>query len=147
MKRVITSTVATIAGLVMLLGFKTHTAAPVAATATSTNEQPTASSSSSSQSASSSSSSGSRTVTGNAADTRWGPVQVQLTLDGSKITDVNVVEYPQNNGRDVEINQYAVPELVSETLKAQSAKVATISGATYTSEGFIKSLESALDKA
>src|SRR5262245_54042438 len=61
------------------------------------------------------------TVTGTAADTRWGPVQVKVTLASGKITAVDVVEEPDSNGRDQEINADAVPQLVSETLTAQSA--------------------------
>ncbi|GGM00542.1 hypothetical protein GCM10011594_20810 [Nakamurella endophytica] len=95
----------------------------------------------------STSGSASRTVTGDAVDTRWGPVQVQLTVAGGKITDVQVVEYPANNGRDQEINAQALPVLVQETLSAQSARIDMVSGATVTSDGYIGSLQSALDRA
>jgi uncharacterized protein with FMN-binding domain len=87
------------------------------------------------------------TVTGPAAETRWGPVQVQLALDGGTITDVEVVQYPDGNGRDREINARAVPVLVAETLDAQSADVDMVSGATVTSEGYLESLQAALDQA
>ncbi|HVD29082.1 MAG TPA: FMN-binding protein, partial [Mycobacteriales bacterium] len=79
--------------------------------------------------------------------TRWGPVQVQLTLDGDTITDVQVVQYPEENGRDREINTRALPVLVAETLDAQSADVDMVSGATVTSEGYLESLQAALDEA
>ena len=88
-----------------------------------------------------------KTVTGNSADTRWGPVQVQVTVQARKITAVKVVDYPENNGRDREINAYALPILVKETLSAQSAQIDMISGATVTSDGYIRSLQSALDSA
>jgi uncharacterized protein with FMN-binding domain len=88
-----------------------------------------------------------RTVTGDPADTRWGPVQVEITVAGGKVTAVQVVDYPQNNGRDREINAYALPVLVQETLGAQSAQVDMVSGATVTSEGYLQSLQSALDQA
>jgi uncharacterized protein with FMN-binding domain len=65
---------------------------------------------------------------------------------GGKVTDVQVVEYPNNNPRDAEINSYALPVLKQETLQAQSAQIDTVSGATYTSEGYIGSLQSALDQ-
>jgi uncharacterized protein with FMN-binding domain len=86
-------------------------------------------------------------VTGDAADTRWGPVQVQLTVAGGTITAVSVVEYPDNNGKDKQINARALPILVRETLKAQSADIDMVSGATVTSDGYVESLQSALDQA
>ena len=91
--------------------------------------------------------SGGSTVTGDAADTRWGPVQVQLTVSGGTITAVDVVEYPDGNGRDQQINARALPTLVQETLDAQSADIDMVSGATVTSDGYLESLQSALDKA
>jgi uncharacterized protein with FMN-binding domain len=63
------------------------------------------------------------------------------------ITDVSVVEYPNGNGRDQEINARALPVLIQETLKAQSADIDMVSGATVTSDGYLESLQSALDKA
>jgi hypothetical protein len=87
------------------------------------------------------------TVTGDSADTRWGPVQVRLTVASRRITKVGLVDYPQNNRRDEEINARALPILVQETLKAQSAQIDMVSGATVTSEGYVESLQSALDKA
>ena len=74
-------------------------------------------------------------------------MQVQLTVSGGKVTAVDVVEYPNSNGRDQEINAQALPILVKETLSAQSAKIDMVSGATYTSEGYLTSLQSALDQA
>jgi major membrane immunogen (membrane-anchored lipoprotein) len=86
------------------------------------------------------------TVTGSSTDTRWGPVQVQITVAGGEITDVTVVEYPTGNGKDRQINARALPVLVQETLDAQSADIDMVSGATVTSEGYIGSLQSALDE-
>ena len=74
-------------------------------------------------------------------------MQVQVTLTGSKITDVAILQVPQREQRDVEINSYAVPILQQEALQAQSAKIDMVSGATYTSVGYVQSLQSALDKA
>ncbi|MGW4527313.1 FMN-binding protein [Amycolatopsis sp. NPDC004378] len=91
--------------------------------------------------------SGGGTFTGDAADTRYGPVQVRITVAGGRITDAQAVQYPQESGRDVRINSDAVPELNQETLQAQSAQIDTVSGATYTSEGYQQSLQSALDQA
>ena len=79
--------------------------------------------------------------------TRWGPVQVQITVDGGQITDVAAVQYPDGNGRDQEINSYALPVLAQEALAAQGANIDHVSGATVTSDGYVQSLQSALDQA
>ncbi|MCD0484452.1 FMN-binding protein [Streptacidiphilus sp. ASG 303] len=88
-----------------------------------------------------------RTVTGDAADTRYGPVQVKVSVQGKKITDISVVQYPNEDHRDQEINGYALPILNQEALSAQSARIDAVSGATYTSDGYTRSLQSALDRA
>lgn len=87
------------------------------------------------------------TFTGDAVDTRYGPVQVQITLSGGKITTVQVLQVPQESSRDVRINSAAVPILNQETVQAQSSQIDTVSGATYTSEGYAQSLQSAIDAA
>jgi hypothetical protein len=89
----------------------------------------------------------STTVTGDVASTQWGPVQVQLTVRGGKITNVAVVQYPSGNSRDTEINDYALPILTEETTSTQSASIDMVSGATVTSVGYIQSLQSAIDQA
>lgn len=88
-----------------------------------------------------------RTIDGDTVQTRYGAIQVQVTLSGSTITKVTELQSPDQDGRSVEINQQAGPMLEQEVLASQSAKIDTISGATYTSEGYIQSLQSALDKA
>ena len=87
------------------------------------------------------------TYDGGVADTPYGPVQVRITLSGGRITNAQTVQTPNESRRDVEINDMAVPQLVQETLQAQSARIDTVSGATYTSEGYIQSLQSAIDAA
>jgi uncharacterized protein with FMN-binding domain len=74
-------------------------------------------------------------------------VQVQITVTNGKITAAEAVVYPTENGRDVEINSYAVPALNDEAVQAQSASIDMVSGATVTSEGYLSSLQSAIDKA
>jgi uncharacterized protein with FMN-binding domain len=74
-------------------------------------------------------------------------VQVTITVAGGKITSVAVPQYPNGNGRDTEINAYALPILKQETLSAQSANIDTVSGATVTSDGYLQSLQAALDAA
>ncbi len=86
------------------------------------------------------------TVTGDVVQTQWGPVQVQAVVQGGTITGVKVLQYPSGNSRDVEIANYALPILIQETTQAQSAQVDMVSGATYTSEGYVQSLQSALDQ-
>jgi uncharacterized protein with FMN-binding domain len=87
-----------------------------------------------------------KTVTGNAVDTRYGPVQVKVTFEGTKITAIDAIQYPTESGRDQEINSQAIPMLQQEAMASQSARIDTISGATYTSEGYIQSLQSAIDQ-
>ena len=86
-----------------------------------------------------------KTVTGSAVDTRYGTVQVKVTFSGSTITAVDTIQAPNGNGRDIEIDQQALPMLEQEVLASQSANIDTVSGATYTSEGYIQSVQSAID--
>ncbi|MYU18028.1 FMN-binding protein, partial [Streptomyces sp. SID8361] len=86
-----------------------------------------------------------RTVTGDVAQTQYGPVQVSLTVSGGKITAAQAVKTPNSGPQSEQIAKDAVPKLNQQAVTA--AKVDTVSGATYTSEGYAKSLQSALDKA
>lgn len=103
--------------------------------------------SSGSSSSGSSSSSATKTYDGDTAQTRWGPVQVRITVQGGKITNAEAIVYPNGNGRDAEINSYALPVLNQETVQAQSANIDMVSGATVTSDGYLQSLQSAIDQA
>ncbi|MFN8077696.1 MAG: FMN-binding protein [Kineosporiaceae bacterium] len=87
------------------------------------------------------------TFTGDAVDTRWGPVQVRITVEGGRITSAEAVTYPNENHRDAEINGYALPLLNQEVVDAQGAQIDAVSGATVTSTGYVQSLQSALDQA
>jgi uncharacterized protein with FMN-binding domain len=89
----------------------------------------------------------SATFTGAVAETRWGPVQVRVTVQGGKITASEAVQYPKENSRDQEINDYALPILGREAVQQQSAAIDSVSGATMTSDGYQQSLQSAIDKA
>ncbi len=86
-------------------------------------------------------------VNGTVAQTRWGPVQVRVHITGSKITDVVTLVSPSGNGHDQEINAYALPQLRSQALTAQSARIDGVSGATVTSDGYRESLQAALAAA
>ncbi|MEU2208095.1 FMN-binding protein [Streptomyces hygroscopicus] len=88
---------------------------------------------------------GARTVVGDAVQTQYGPVQVSLTVSGGKITAAQAVRTPDSGPRSAQIAKDSVPKLNQQAVAA--AKVDTVSGATYTSEGYAKSLQSALDKA
>lgn len=87
------------------------------------------------------------TFTGVAAATRYGPVQVQITVQDGKITTATALEYPYHDHRDQEINDYAIPLLNQETVDGQSANISMVWGATYTSDGYLQSLQSAIDQA
>ena len=87
------------------------------------------------------------TFKGETSQTRWGPVQVQVTLIDGKITDVSTLQYPNGDRRSLSISSQVIPWLQDEVLQIQSAQINGISGATYTSSGFKASLASALQKA
>jgi len=87
------------------------------------------------------------TFTGQSEDAYFGLVQVQATIQGGKITDVEFLDYPRDRRTSQRINSIAVPYLQQEAIQAQSANVDIISGATLTSEAFIRSLDGALKKA
>jgi len=87
------------------------------------------------------------TFTGQTAQTPFGPMQVAAVISGGKITDVKVLQETNQGGRSVQISNQADPMLRSEVLQAQSANVSMIGGATYTSMGYLQSLQSALDQA
>jgi uncharacterized protein with FMN-binding domain len=84
---------------------------------------------------------------GSSAQTPYGPVQIKITYASGRVTGVVAVRLPSGRSRDAEINNYAVPILMRETLAAQSANINAVSGATYTSDGYVQSLQSALDAA
>ena len=87
------------------------------------------------------------TYTGDAVNTRWGLVQVQIIVTNGTITAAQAVQYPTANGKDRQINAYAVPQLNQEVTAAQSGSIDAVSGATVTSDGYIQSLQSAIDQA
>ena len=163
MRRAVIVLGTTAAGLAALLSFKTHSlAAPVPsapapstgmpqATASGTGPSSTGATASAAARATPKSSAtapaAARTVTGTAASTQYGPMQVQVTLAGAKITKVTVLQRTDDGAESDQIDANAIPKLTSETLAAQSARIDAVSGASYTSSGYIKSLQSALDKA
>ncbi|MFB7664487.1 FMN-binding protein [Kitasatospora sp. NPDC056138] len=160
MRRAVVTSTATVAGVILLLSLKPHAGTAATAQVISTGsgagatdsagpDPGTASAGPSSGPTSSAGagSSGSRTVTGDAVDTRYGPVQVRLSLSGGRISRIDVLQYPSSSGHDRRINADALPTLNQEAIAAQSAQIDAVSGATYTSDGYTRSLQSALDKA
>jgi uncharacterized protein with FMN-binding domain len=159
MRRAVIVLGTTAAGLAALLSFKTHSlAAPAASAAPAGTPAPSAGASSTAGSAdgqaasathgaSAPASAAARTVTGTVASTQHGPMQVQLTVAGTKITKVTLLQRTDDGAESDQIDAYAIPKLTSETLAAQSAHIDAVSGASYTSSGYIQSLQSALDKA
>ena len=87
------------------------------------------------------------TFTGDAAQTRFGPVQVSITISNGRITNVTAPVYPRESFQDQQINAQAIPWLEQQTIAAQSANIQGVGGASYTSQGFYQSLVSALSKA
>jgi uncharacterized protein with FMN-binding domain len=87
------------------------------------------------------------TFVGSTQQTRFGPVQVEITISNGKITAARALQYPNNDFRSQQISQQAIPYLVQETLDAQSANIQGVGGASYTSQGWYDSLVSALAKA
>jgi uncharacterized protein with FMN-binding domain len=87
------------------------------------------------------------TFDGNTASTRWGPVQVRIVVTDGKIVAASALQSPDGDSRSRSISQQAIPYLVQETLAAQSAQISGVGGASYTSNGWYTSLQSALKKA
>ena len=86
------------------------------------------------------------TVVGSSVQTRYGPVQVSVTFAGGQITDVQTLQAPGGHRESVQINARATPILAQEVVAAQSARIDTVSGATYTSEAYAQSVQSAIDQ-
>ena len=147
MRRVVTALAGTVTALVMLFGYHTSTAGSGTTAAVPTGPLTTGTSPGSSDRSAGSGSGAAQTYTGDTVQTRWGPVQVQITVSGGRVTDVTTLQHPSGNPRDEEINAYALPVLRESTLSAQSADIDLVSGATVTSQGYVGSLQSALDQA
>jgi uncharacterized protein with FMN-binding domain len=140
-RRIVLWFMTTLTVVTLLFGYHTSTSAEPATGGTSAVSAPAVPGSGTTTGT------GAVTVTGPSTDTRWGPVQVRVTVENGTITDVTVVDYPTESSKDRQINERAVPALVQETLDAQSAHIDMVSGATVTSEGYVESLQAALDQA
>ncbi|MCW2777794.1 MAG: FMN-binding protein [Frankiales bacterium] len=153
MRKILLAFMTTLAAVVSLFGYRTSTPHPVSvatstvAAAGSGGTTTTDGGTTAATPAAPSTGAASSTVTGDVVQTRWGPVQVRITVASGKVTAASAVQVPSGNGRDAEINGYAVPVLDQETVSAQSASIDAVSGATVTSDGYVTSLQSALDAA
>lgn len=167
MRTIIAALMGTISGLVLLFSYHTSSgtqAATVAATSTEDGQSATTTPNAGESEAGSSSSvadesstddgtststtgSVSGTFTGAAVETRYGAVQVEITVEDGVITSSEAIKYPNRDRHDQQINAYAVPVLNAEALDAQSADIDSVSGATFTSVGYAQSLQSAIDEA
>ncbi|WP_326779834.1 FMN-binding protein [Streptomyces longwoodensis] len=141
-RRVVLTTAATVSGIVLLLSLKPGSD-PASAAAGAAPGAPGAVQESAQGGAGAAAGS---TVTGDAAQTQYGVVQVRLTVAGGKITKAEAVQAPKG-GRSDSVTADAVPRLNQEAVAAQGADIDAVSGATYTSAGYRQSLQSAIDKA
>ncbi|MFE0927140.1 FMN-binding protein [Streptomyces mutabilis] len=138
-RRAVLAGAATVSGIVLLLSLK-PASDPGSASAAGGAAPPVAA-----QSPQGGRGAGAGTVTGDAADTQYGPVQVRLTVNGGKITGAEAVRAPEG-GQSDQVTADAVPKLNRAAVAAGSADIDAVSGATYTSAGYKQSLQSALDK-
>lgn len=166
MRRAVAAIVATLAGLVLLLSYKTSPSATVRPTATSSAapQTPAAPASGSppptprtglsttlprtaTTKAPASAAARSGTFTGPVVTTRYGPVQVAVTLKSDRITDVRADALPSDRARSASLSDLAAPILRSEALAAQGAQIDSVSGASITSRAYAQSLQAAIDAA
>jgi uncharacterized protein with FMN-binding domain len=146
MPRAIVALVVTIAAVVLIKSFRTTTTrvalAPAPSPAVATPHSPSRAKAGAPRPRGRA-----RTITGAPVQQPYGTVQVAVTMSGGHITDVRTVAIPLDSGRSQSINSQAAPLLRSEALRAQSARIDVVSGATYTSDAYAQSLQSALDRA
>lgn len=162
MRRITTWLLSTISALVLLFSYHTSTNATGATTVVARADDGTASAGSTASGSTDGGSAGSGSTgsgssssapstatayTGDAVSTRYGDVQVEITVQDGRITGSTAVQVPWNDRKDREINGRAVPILDDEAVAGQGADIDMVSGATYTSQGYVQSLQSAIDRA
>ncbi len=139
MRRATITTGTTIAGVILLLSLKPHHQAISVTRPVVPEPHP--------PSGSGTAATADGTYRGQSVDTRYGPVQVEITMSKGRLTAVRVLRAPSEKGRGREIAAMAPPRLTKEAVTAGSARIDAVSGPTYTSEGYITPLQSALDHA
>jgi uncharacterized protein with FMN-binding domain len=147
MRRFLLALTGTIAGLAALLSFKSvsstaGTTSPTAMGGTTSSAAPKTGST-----AAGSASTVTKVVKGAVEQGPYGPTQVEVSFDGKKIVEVTAIQHTDDGTESAQIDSTALPQLQKEALTAQSGKIDAVSGASYTSSGYISSLQSALDKA
>lgn len=157
MRRAVSALVVTVVVTVLLVNFHArpalsiHAATPAARPAASSPSSGSSSSGNGNGSAAATTpkrtAAKSRTIVGPAVQTQYGTVQVAVTVKGSRLRDVRALVLPSGSGRTNEISIQAGPLLRQEAMAAQSANIDTLSGASYTSDGYRRSLQAALDRA
>jgi uncharacterized protein with FMN-binding domain len=146
MRRAVSALVVTVAAVVLVANFKTHgshrlaTLSPVVRHATPT---PTARA----QAGATPPAPRTQRVRGDVVPTQFGDVQVAITVRGGRLTDVRALQLPFDHPRSQFISTQAEPLLRQEALQAQSARIDVLSGATYTSDAYAQSLQTALGRA
>lgn len=141
LRRIMIGAAATASGVVLLLALKQPGGSPVGGVSSQAGAGVGASAGAAGAAG------GGQTVLGDAVNTQYGPVQVQLTLSDGKIVKAEAVQAPNSDARSQSITADAIPKLNQATLTTQNAQVDAVSGASYTSKGYQESLQSALDKA
>lgn len=150
MKKIWLALMTTLTGLVLLFSYRTSLGEAVTAAQTTELKPAATTSDTHTATAVPSTSAGglaAGTFLGDAVSTRYGAVQVQITVANGVISAVDVPQFPNSGGRDRAINSRAIPQLVSATIDKSTANVDLVSGATYTSDGYAQSLQSAIDRA
>ncbi len=136
----------TAAGLAAVLSFKPHQPSLSATASSSATPAATATSTPTATATSTAKATGTRTATGDVEPTQYGNAQVRVTVSGGKITKIEALQLQGNDPKSVAISSYAEPLLRASALSKQGADIDMVSGATYTSESYQASLQSALDK-
>ncbi|WP_329249064.1 FMN-binding protein [Actinoallomurus sp. NBC_01490] len=150
MIKVVMSLVSTAIGLVLLLSFKSHSAGPPRSAlsgATAGTRSPHGTASPSRTRSMKRPAGRSGVFAGDPIDTPYGTMQVAAVIKAGKLTNVKVLRHTDVGGRSAQIDASSLPVLRSEALSAHGADIDVVSGATYTSRGYARSLQSALDKA
>ena len=150
-RRVVLIGAGTVTGLVMVLGYRTPASnvTPFGSGSQSsgvTASAPGSGKSGSNPGQSNSSAPSTQTVTGSTVNTQFGPVQVRVTAASGRITDVQALSLPNSDPRSAQISSYAGPQLQKQALSIQSANLDGVAGASYTSQGYRQSLQSALSQ-
>jgi hypothetical protein len=150
LRRAVLLVAGTVTGLVLVLGYRTPDTGSVGFGSASQSAGTTASASGTGKGGpnanSGSTASSTETVTGQVVNTQFGPVQVRVVATSGRISDVQAVALPNGDPRSSQISGYAGPQLRQQALATQSANLDGVAGASYTSQGYRESLQSALNQ-